>query len=183
MVKEFQIRTANRVDSGALIAMQASSLRKLAAPFYDTEVLEALITQGTMDLELLDGENYFVAECGGQLLGSGGWTPAEPRYHGSLEKMKRCPVRQPTATARSVFVAPEAARCGVASALMAHIEAQIVAAGFETAALHATLSGIPFYRRQGWRTGMPVVLGLPGGHSLVGLGMTKRLTGDLKAAA
>lgn len=182
MVNESQIRTATRADSDALIAMQALSLRKLAAPFYEPEVLEALIAQGTMDLELLDGRTYFVAESKGRILGSGGWTPHAPRYHGSLIEMEATEDK-PHATLRSLFVHPDAARQGLASALMARIEADIVAAGYEMASLHATLSGIPFYRRQGWRSGLPAVLGLPGGKSLVGLSMTKRLVPEIKAAA
>ena len=70
-----KIRTAKRADASALITMHALSLRRLARGFYDPEVLEAFITQGPMDLTLLDGDGYFVAESNGVLLGSGGWSP------------------------------------------------------------------------------------------------------------
>lgn len=177
-----KIRTAKRADASALVAMHALSLRRLARGFYEPEVLEAFITQGSMDLSLLDGNGYFLAESNGVLLGSGGWSPDVPGYHAALKRMNGAP-SLPKAMVRSVFVHPNAARRGVASALMTRIEAEIRAAGFHSAALHATLSGIPFYRRLGWRGGLPVVVDLPGGHSMVGLSMTKQLLGELEAAA
>mgnify|MGYP001544884012 CR=1 FL=1 len=177
-----KIRTANRADAGNLIAMHALSLRRLARAFYDPEVLEAFITQGPLDLTLLDGQGYFVAESNGVLLGSGGWSPEVPHYHGTLKRMDAEP-SGPVATVRSVFVHPNAARRGVASVLMTRIEAEIRAHGFQTAALHATLSGIPFYRKSGWRGGLPVVVGLPGGHAMVGLSMTKELRSEFGVAA
>lgn len=157
-----------------VLRMHSLSLRRLASAFYEPEVLEAFISQGPLDLTLLDGQGYFVAESDGVLLGSGGWSPDRLHYHGALKRMDAEPSR-PVATVRSVFVHPKAARRGVASVLMTRIEAEIRAAGFQTAALHATLSGIPFHRKSGWRGGLPVVVGLPGGHSMVGLSMTKQL--------
>ncbi len=178
-----KIRTAVREDASALVAMHALSLRHLASGFYEPEVLEAFITQGPMDLTLLDGDSYFVAESNGVLLGSGGWSPdVTHHYHGKLNWMDGVSNR-PMATVRSLFVHPNAARRGVASTLMTHIEADIRAAGFHTAGLHATLSGIPFYRQCRWRGCLPVVVDLPGGHSMVGLNMTKQLTREFEAAA
>ena len=182
MTVSIKIRTASRADASALFAMQALSLRRLASGFYEPEVLEAFITQGPMDLVMLDGDRYFVAEANGHILGSGGWSPNVPGYHASFDQLDT-DTGMPSAVVRSLFIHPDAARRGVASASMMRVEAEIRAAGFNTASLHATLSGIPFYRRRGWRGGLPVAVDLPGGHSLVGLSMTKQLMGELKAAA
>ena len=55
------------------------------------------------------------------------------------------------ATIRSIFVHPAWARRGVMRRLMAEIEGDVLSAGIRTAALTATLTGIPFYRRLGYR--------------------------------
>ncbi|RPI41735.1 MAG: hypothetical protein EHM67_07820 [Hyphomicrobiaceae bacterium] len=58
---------------------------------------------------------------------------------------------------------------------MGLIEAEIVAAGFRTASLTATLSGVPLYARLGYCATQSVALGLPEGLSFVGIAMTKDL--------
>jgi hypothetical protein len=57
--------------------------------------------------------------------------------------------------------------------MMGVIEEQIAAVGFGTASLLATLSGIPFYRRLGYRSGQPVELRMPGAPTFVGVEMEK----------
>ncbi len=182
MQTPFEIRAATRSDGERLLAMQAMSMRRLTSGFYERDVVEAFILQGTMDMALLDGGNYFHAHSGGVLLGSGGWSPELPHYHKALDDVSRC-ASMPTATVRCLYVHPDAARRGVASALMARVESEIAAAGFNTASLHAMLPAIPFYRQQGWRSGRPVELALPGEQTMVGLSMTKRLAGRLEEAA
>ena len=55
------------------------------------------------------------------------------------------------------------ARRGIARRMMAAVEADIVAAGYDTAALTATLTGIPFYRQLGGYHGQePAIIRLPG---------------------
>ncbi|MCH9808772.1 MAG: GNAT family N-acetyltransferase [Alphaproteobacteria bacterium] len=182
MQTSFEIRTATRADGEALLAMQAASMRQLTSGFYEPGVIEAFILQGTMELALLEGGRYFVAHRDGRILGSGGWSPELPRYHQSLKQTALMP-SGPTAIVRCFYVHPAAARQGVASALMARTEQAISSAGFDTARLDAMLPAVPFYRQQGWRSDQPVVLGLPGARTMVGLGMTKRLRGRWPAAA
>jgi GNAT superfamily N-acetyltransferase len=74
---------------------------------------------------------------------------------------------------RSVYVHPDHVRLGIARQLMSLIETNIAQAGFAIAALEATLNGIPFYRRLGYRGGAPAVFRLPRGLLLVGLSMEK----------
>lgn len=155
--------------------MQNYAMRLLGASFYDEDVIEAFIASvGTMDDSLIDEGGYSVVVLDGQIVGSGGWSMRAPGYAshakgGDAAEMAR------KATVRSVFVHPDFARRGIARGLMDRVERQILAAGFTEASLAATLSGIPLYRRLGWRSRLPVVLSLPDGLAFVGLAMTKRL--------
>lgn len=51
----------------------------------------------------------------------------------------------------------------------------MLCAGHRRASLLATLSGVPLYRRLGWREGQAETVRLPGGLPMAGLHMTKRL--------
>jgi GNAT superfamily N-acetyltransferase len=82
------------------------------------------------------------------------------------------------ATVRSIFVHPDFARRGIAKAIMAAIEAEIVTANFTSASLTATLSGVPLYRSLGYSSGDAVTLKLRDGLVFVGIGMTKPLAAD-----
>lgn len=176
MIEELQIRFASRRDRGALLAMQAESLRTLGAAYYEDDVIEAFIENpGTMDVSLLDERNYFVALIGDEMVGCGGWTRRTPGYAARMAAAENSADSE-AATVRSVYVHPRWARRGIARSLMKAIECDIRAAGFEQTALVATLSGIPLYRRLGYRCDQPVSLSLPGARTFVGLAMRKALT-------
>jgi GNAT superfamily N-acetyltransferase len=119
----------------------------------------------------------------GSIVGSGGWSWRVPGYarQGSADAAATSVTK---AMVRSVFVHPRYGRRGIGSALMAAVESEVLAAGYGSASLTATLSGIPLYRRVGYRSGAPVAIDLPNGRTFAGLAMTKRLARpDTVAAA
>ena len=183
MSSEIRIRFASSADLQELIEMQALSFRVLGAPYYGSEVVEAFIEVGTMDRSLIDDGTYFIATFDGRIVGCGGWSRRAPSYAAFMSgTVAISGVR--AATVRAIYVHPEFARRGIASAVMATIEAEIAAAGFATASLAATLSGIPLYRRLGYRGEEPIILRLPTGHKIITVGMTKSLVPlNLKSVA
>jgi GNAT superfamily N-acetyltransferase len=177
MGTRIEIQQAGGRDRDELRAMQAASFRILGGPFYDEDVVESFIADvGTMDDYLLDDGTYFKAVEDGRIVGSGGWSCRTPTYisRGAAELPTSHVAR---ASVRSVFVHPDCARRGIARAIMARIETEIAAAGFATAALAATLSGIAFYRRLGYRSGQPLALRLPNELTFVALRMEKSIAG------
>jgi GNAT superfamily N-acetyltransferase len=186
MSTDISIRLADRCDRSELRAMQALSFLTLGAPYYDNDVIEAFIAGvGTMEDALIDDGTYFLATSQGRIVGCGGWSRRTPGYMACVTSSGTTRTA-PRATVRSIYVHPDFARRGIARALMATIEAKIIAAGSDTASLAATLSGIPLYRRLGYRSGLPVALALQGGRTLVCLDMHKafvRVTADTSKAA
>jgi GNAT superfamily N-acetyltransferase len=171
-------RVATRADRDALHALQHASMRALALSHYDEDVIEAFITHvGTMDDALLDDGTYYTIHIGHTLAACGGWTLRAPSYlthaAGTVRTIRR------VATVRSVFVAPAFARCGLGWRIMTRVEAELVRAGHDRASLTAQLSGLPFYRRLGYRSVDPIVLALPGDLKFIGVHMEKRLARDL----
>jgi GNAT superfamily N-acetyltransferase len=157
--------------------MQAHSFRTLGAAYYDDDVIEAFISGiGTMDDTLLDDGTYFVAKSEDRIAGCGGWSWRTPAYTARMANTAITP-SVTKATVRSVYVHPDFARRGIARAIMATIEAHIIAAGFHAASLTATFSGIPLYRRLGYRGGQSVSLELGNSLTFVGLSMQKTFAG------
>jgi GNAT superfamily N-acetyltransferase len=74
----------------------------------------------------------------------------------------------------ALFVRPSAARRGVASALLARIEALARRRGVARLRVDAALSGVVFYRARGFAGGRSVSVPLPGG-AMEALRMTRRL--------
>jgi GNAT superfamily N-acetyltransferase len=172
------IRRATLADLQEIRALQTNSLRALAEAYYDPPTVEAMISAGLMDEALITDGTYFVAMRSGVIVGTGGWSTRSPAYETMIVDDDRDDTAM-LATVRSIFVHPQAARSGVASFLMSHIEAEIARAGHARAGLAATLSGLPFYLRLGWQTGKATALALPGGLSFPLVRMTKSLVGVL----
>ena len=63
----------------------------------------------------------------------------------------------------------------MASALMAHVERDAVEAGICILRLMATLSGLGFYRRLGWRAEGEKAIALPGGLRFRCMSMSKSI--------
>lgn len=176
MTTEITIRSADRSDREALRELQALSLRTLAAPFYDSDAIEAFITMSTMYDGLLDDGTFFAVNHGTTLIGCGGWSSGIPNY---AKFTKGAVPDQEEATVRSIFVHPDWGRRGIARRIMEKVEADIARAEFDQARLLATLSGVPLYRRLGWQSGDAVTLRLPGGFKLASVEMYKRLVPTL----
>jgi ribosomal protein S18 acetylase RimI-like enzyme len=100
---------------------------------------------------MIDGmiarERCFVAECGGMLVGWGGWAP-RAAAHAWLDRNRRCP--PPHAELRALYVDPEWIRLGFARRLLTQIESDMAANGHRQVDLIAMMHSIAFFRRLGY---------------------------------
>ena len=99
------------------------------------------------------GETVLAAERGGRIVGYAGLRGAE---------------------LTALFVRPSAARAGVATALLARIEALARRRGVRRLGVDAAWSGVLFYAARGFTGGRRVRVPLPGG-SMAAVRMGKRL--------
>lgn len=169
-----QYRCARIADLGVLRAMQALAVRHLAAEDYDPRQIESFLRHvGTMDDDLVLDETYFLAESGGQIVGSGGWSTRVPgcakAARGAGAPGKRTP------KLRSMYVHPAWARQCIASTLIETAESAARIAGFDCIELTATLTGRKAYRRRGYAEHAPTALRLPDGVLFPVVHMDKRL--------
>ncbi|WP_267642025.1 GNAT family N-acetyltransferase [Haloarchaeobius amylolyticus] len=127
------LRPASREDMPAVASLHEASARELGRTHYDEQ--QVLAWSGRKDPEKYPydepGEHFVVAELDGEVVGFG---------HLAVEDGE----------VRAVYVSPDAARCGVGSALLAHLEATARDAGHDDCYLWASLNAVAFYRQAGW---------------------------------
>lgn len=143
------LRLATESDIPALEQLIPLSVRSLQAEHYSPAQMEAAVGPvfGVDSQLILDG-TYFVAATKDQIAGCGGWSRRQAvfggdRYHAGADALLN-PARDP-ARIRAFFVHPNWARRGIGRAILAQCEAAILAAGFHSAELVATLTGEPLY--------------------------------------
>ncbi len=172
----FELRTATLADIPALRDLHARSWVELGGAAY-TEAQIAGLRSDIVTVEpnlIVDGTYYVIAHSG-RLVASGGWTMREQV---ALDDYRRVhPLRgaaRQRATIRAVFTAPEFTRRGLARQIMAHAERQAITEGraFGTR-LTATLSGLPFYSRFGYRAGRTITITLSNGEAVKAVEMCK----------
>lgn len=163
---DIAIRKAQLREIDDIRAMQERSLLVLGDGFYRRDAIDAFIALvGTIDEVVVAEGHYFVAEHTARgLIGSAGWSQEPPGYERTHAAAALPARRTDLATVRSVFVEPAAARSGIATALMSHLERDAACHGISNLELMATLSGLPFYRKLGWRElgtkSVPLIAGL-----------------------
>jgi len=152
----FEIRKAGRSDILEMRAMQERSMLTIGSRFYSRSEIETFLNLvGTMDDAVLDEGHFFVAvDPFDRVIGTGAWSTLVPGYARVAGGQQAAPsIARPAAgiaTVRSVFVAPECTRRGIAHAIMHRIESDAAASGFDRLQLTATLSGEAFYRAMGY---------------------------------
>lgn len=156
----------------AIRAMQERSLRRLGSHCYSSRQIEAFIGHiGTLDERLIAEGHYFaVMSQQGGVLASGGWSVRAPRYEAGADK-----VEAGCALVRSVFVAPEAARQGLGSAILRHSEDDARRHGIAMLRLTATHSGLPLYVAHGYQVDRSLEIRLPETDGFACVEMHKRL--------
>lgn len=176
---DFTIREARHAEIPALEKLIARSARGLGDGFYSEAETEAAIAHVFgVDSDLVDDGTYLVVEeADGTPIACGGWSRRKTLFGGDNFAGRETGFLDPRTDAariRAFFVVPEAARRGVASALLAACEGRAAAAGFTTMALMATLPGVPFYAARGYIAEGEISQDCGGTHVRF-IPMTKRL--------
>jgi putative acetyltransferase len=133
------IRPMRDEDARAFVQVLNASIRGLPAHHYPPEVIEdwAPILEGdravSRTLANPDGEIRFIAEFDGQAVGIGALISASNQL-------------------RACYVAPEAARRGVGTALVRAIEHEARARGVSFLDLEASINAEAFYSRLGYES-------------------------------
>ncbi|MGA7157511.1 MAG: GNAT family N-acetyltransferase [Acidobacteriaceae bacterium] len=179
LVDGVAIRCATEADVPALDALIEASVRGLQANDYTQAEIEGALGHALgLDSQLIKDRTYFIAEVGGEMVASGGWS-----YRATLFGSDGLPMREPgcldpkkdAAKIRAIFVHPGWARRGLGSLMLEYCERQAQAAGFTRLEMGSTLTGAPLYRLRGYKDDERIAIPLPNGEALPVIRMSKNI--------
>jgi 8-oxo-dGTP pyrophosphatase MutT (NUDIX family)/GNAT superfamily N-acetyltransferase len=152
------IRYATPDDAEALARIRNAAIRSLASASYSEEQIEYWLESFASPGFSLGapGKVTLLEESDGQ---AAGFAQLDTET-GHVER---------------VYVAPECARRGVASRLLARIEQEARQSGLARVYVEATLNALPFYERAGYSSLQLCDLSLPGGVPFTCMTMVKQL--------
>lgn len=174
-----KVRRARIGDRDAIEALIAASSKSLVAQYYREDLVDAAL-QGLLgvDTRLIQDGTYFVAKLGDRIVGCGGWSRRKTLF-GSDAACDRddsfIDPRKEAAKIRAFFVHPEHARQGIATRILQRCEREALKRGFHRLALGATLSGVAFYRANGYRSGAPYEFEFAPGRNMTIVPMNKTI--------
>jgi N-acetylglutamate synthase-like GNAT family acetyltransferase len=167
----FHIRPAAPPEIPALQALIAASARQLQTNDYSAEQIEAAIeTVYGVDTVLIEDGTYFVAVSDDDphdFAGCGGWSKHKTLFCADHYTKRDDELLNPetdAAKVRAFFVNPAWARRGVGTAILDACETAAREAGFRSAEMGATLTGVKLFEARGYRSveriSIPVADGL-----------------------
>ena len=171
------IRRATVADVPALHALIEASVRGLQANDYTQAEIDGALGHALgLDSQLVADGTYFIAEVGGEMVASGGWS-YRATLCGSDGMAGREPSRLDPATdaakIRAIFVHPGWARRGLGTLMLEYCEERAREAGFTRLEMGSTLTGAPLYRLKGYVERERIAIALPNGEALPVIRMTK----------
>jgi GNAT superfamily N-acetyltransferase len=156
----FTHRLAQIEDLPALKSLMTRSIERLQDGFLTPEQVQASHQVMGLDSQLVKDQTYFMIECGGRVVGCGGWSWRATLFGGDDSIVAREPLPLDPATQaakiRAMYVDPDFARRGIGSLVMKLCESAARDAGFTKAEMMATLAGVPLYRICGYTDIEPV---------------------------
>lgn len=134
------IRAARPSDNTAISRVQVEAIHALCQSHYEPRQLEAWAARRTPEFyaRVLESQELFVADEDGAVVGFGQL---------DLE----------SGQVMAVYVAPEAARRGVGTAILRHLEEMAKMHGWYLLHLTASLNAVPFYEQMGYEAVGPFV--------------------------
>ncbi len=160
-------RAAVPEDAEVLAVLIRDSVLGLGSADYSPQQLASALTHlFGVDTRLIEDGTYYVVEAEGRPVACGGWSRRRTLFGGDQYSSRSDDRLDPTTEAariRAFFVHPDWARRGIARLLLEQCERAARAGGFRRLELMATLTGLPFYEREGFRVLERQDLELPDG--------------------
>lgn len=159
MSTAIQIRKATEADEDATWRARTASIRCLCTSHYGEQLAEAWASAPRPDdfVAIIQDRDFLVAEFKSGIVGFG----FIHRQHAEME---------------ALFVAPDFARRGIGTALLAALEAKARQAGLKRLSLSSSLNAVSFYEVAGYLAIEETTWHHPAGFNLRCVEMAKALT-------
>ncbi len=188
MTDPLHYRLATPADIPRLGPLIETSIRGLQTNDYSpSQIDQAIGTWLGLDTQLIADQTYFAVEAVHNpdnlptiagLVACGGWSRRKTPYGSDHRPGRDDALLDPhidAAKIRAFFVHPAWARRGIGTRILRLCEQAACAEGFTRFEMGATLTGIPLYRRHGYREGERVDLPLAHGEVLPIVKMEKSI--------
>jgi phosphinothricin acetyltransferase len=165
-----RFRIATDADVPAVRRLIETSVRGLSEPLYSRQQIDSALRYLLgPDSQLIADGTYYLADVGGEVIASGGWSRRQTLHGGDQFKHGDDPLIDPArepARLRAFFVDPRWARRGIGG-LMFHICSTAArTAGFRALELTATLPGEQLYATLGFAVVERGAVTMPDGIAL-----------------
>ena len=132
------------------------SARKLGSDFYAKETIESALKGAFgVDTQLIKDKTYYVITTTDyEIIACGGWSFRKTLFGSDTNNTRNAKKLNPKTDAakiRAFFIHPNHARTGLGYQLLVHCEQKARNQGFKHSQLMSTLSGVDFYKKNGYR--------------------------------
>jgi GNAT superfamily N-acetyltransferase len=157
MEPTFQLREATLEDVPQLRALIDISVRSLHTAFYSPAQIEGALkgVYGVDTQVIKDGHYFVVTTQSGVTVASGGWSHRSTLFgsdtYSSRDDTTLLDPETQSAKIRAMFVHPDWSRKGLGKMILDAGEAAARKYGFKSIEMSATLNGVPFYGKYGYK--------------------------------
>lgn len=148
------IKRATPDNIPAIKRLMELAIRELQKGYLTSEQIEASFMGMGLDTQLIEDGTYFCIWDGAELVGCGGWS-----YRATLHGGNHSPGRDDRkldpkterARIRAMYTHPEHTKRGIGRMVIKASEHAAREAGFRNLEMAATMAGVPFYKKCGYR--------------------------------
>lgn len=174
-----KLRLAQLNDVDEISQLIQLSARKLGAKYYDDNTIEIALTGAFgVDTQLIKDHTYYIITQNQTMIACGGWSFRQTLFGSDDTKIRNPKKLDPkidAAKIRAFFIHPKFARQGLGNILLDECESQALNYGFSKCQLMSTLSGIDFYKKNGYQGDEYIYYEMDKVSKIKFLPMTKKL--------
>lgn len=149
-----KVATAKAEDGPQIRDLMNRAIRELQRKYLTEAQIEASFAGMGLDTQLIEDKTYFCVWDGDILVGCGGWSRRSTLHGGDHSADRDDSLLDPSkdpARIRAMYTHPEHTRRGIGRLIIDASEKAAKAEGFGSLTMAATLAGVPFYKKCGYR--------------------------------
>jgi GNAT superfamily N-acetyltransferase len=175
----YKLQLAVMGDVDCISQLIQLSARSLGAAYYQENTIESALKGAFgVDSQLIKDQTYYVILNDDLMIACGGWSFRKTLFGSDTNNIRDPEKLNPITDAakiRAFFVHPNYARQGLGKMLIDKCEAEAITFGFTQAQLMSTLSGVNFYKKNGYHGTKHIFHNMNDGNKIQFLPMTKNL--------
>ncbi len=153
-MSNLSLRIADMADIPAIESLMQMSIRQLQKGYLSDAQIESSFAGMGLDTQLINDGTYFTVHDDTMLVGCGGWSNRATLYGGNHSAGRNARLLDPKterARIRAMYTHPDHTRRGIGKMVIKAGEQAARAQGFMALEMAATMAGVPFYLKCGYK--------------------------------